>query len=547
MPSPAIQLRTCRRPRCRVSSMSSQWNTVMQKPSLPANEAARLSSLADHYILDTPSEPVFDNITTLAAKICDTPYAFIALLDSRRQWFKSTFGMNLQESDREESFCGHAILGEDLMEVPDASQDPRFHDNPFVVGDFHGRFYAGKPIHSKEGQALGTLCVMDRKPRQLEPEQKAAIDALAQLVETLLSTRRQQAKLAWLGSILDAISEEVALLDMTSLRYVYANASALEELDLDIDTLMELTPVDLMPELDREAFEALLDPLRRGEKEVIISEQMRQRKGGGLYPVEIRIQIIQTAVPVFASVVRDISERKAIERAQRELISTVSHELRTPLGSIDGALSVITSGMAGPVPEPVAEMANLAQRNSQRLVRLVTEFLDLEKAELGKVDFRIKPLDLASVVNDAVSTNQGFAHKHGVELQAAEIPRATILADPDRLQQVLTNLLSNAITFSPADEIVTLEACRLEDSDDGVKRVRISVIDRGPGIPEEFKPYLFEKFSQAQNSDKNRPGTGLGLALVKAYIEGMQGRIDFDSQAQKGTTFHIDLPIPGAE
>lgn len=517
----------------------------MQKAPLHPNEAARLSSLADHYILDTPSEPVFDAITTLAAKICDTPYAFIALLDSRRQWFKSTYGMDEQESDREESFCGHTILGEGLMEVPDATQDPRFHDNPFVESDFHARFYAGKPIRSNDGHALGTLCVMDRKPRQLEPKQTEAIDDLTQLVETLLKTRRQEAKFAWLGSVLDAMSEEVALFDMDSLHYVYANASAVQEMETDFNELKQHTPLDMMPELDQKALDALLQPLRNGEKDVVTSEQMRRRKGGLLYPVEVRLQIIKTTVPVFASVVRDISERKAIERAQRELISTVSHELRTPLGSIDGALSVITSGMAGPVPEPVAEMASLAQRNSQRLVRLVTEFLDLEKAELGRVDFNMKPLDLGEVLNEAVSTNQGFAHKHGVDITLSEVPPATIHADADRLQQVLTNLLSNAIKFSPEGDTVRIKARRVEDS--GGEQVRISVIDRGPGIPEEFRPYLFEKFSQAQGDKAKRPGTGLGLALVKAYVEGMQGHVHFDSQVMLGTTFHVDLPMaPGA-
>lgn len=520
----------------------------MQKPLLPPNEAARLINLTDHYILDTPSEAVFDNITTLAAKICDTPYAFIALLDSRRQWFKSTYGMDLHESDREESFCGHAILGEDLMEVPDASQDPRFHDNPFVEGDFHARFYAGKPIHSAEGQALGTLCVMDRKPRQLEPEQTEAINALAQLVETLLKTRRQESRLAWLGSVLDAMSEEVALFDMDSLRYVYANANALEELDIDLEALKEATPMDVMPELDQETLEVLLRPLRQGEKEVVVSEQLRRRKNGLLYPVEIRLQVIRTSVPVFASVVRDISERKAIERAQRDLLSTVSHELRTPLGSIDGALTVITSGMAGPVPDPIAEMASLAQRNSQRLVRLVTEFLDLEKAELGKVDFKLKPLNLTEILDEAVSTNQGFALKHGVDLKLGEIPQVEVLADQDRLQQVLTNLLSNAIKFSPEREAVRVEARRLDDDHSDGSRVRISVIDQGPGIPEEFRPYLFEKFSQspgsdAQDGETKRPGTGLGLALVKAYVEGMQGQVHFDSQVHVGTTFYVDLPM----
>ncbi|SFR50553.1 PAS domain S-box-containing protein [Marinobacter daqiaonensis] len=514
----------------------------MQKPPLPANEAARLSSLADHYILDTPSEPIFDNITTLAAKICKTPYAFIGLIDSRRQWFKSTYGADLEEADRDESFCSHAILGEGLMEVPDLSRDPRFHDNPFVEGDFQARFYAGKPIQSDDGRALGTLCVMDRSPRRLTSEQAEAINALTQLVETLLSTRRKEARFAWLGSVLDDMSEEVALFDMDSLRYVYANATALEELDIDLDTLTESTPVDVMPDLDRESLEALLLPLRRGEKEVVISEQMRRHKGGTLFPAEIRLQIIRTGVPVFAIVVRDISERKAIERAQRDLISTVSHELRTPLGSIDGALSVITSGMAGPVPEPIAEMTSLAQRNSQRLVRLVTEFLDLEKAELGKVDFRLKPLDLADVLNEAVSSNQGFAHKHRVGLKLGEVPRAVLIADPDRLQQVLTNLLSNAIKFSAAEDVVTIEAHRLDQDYNDNGQVRISVIDHGPGIPEAFRPYIFEKFSQAGGQEE-RPGTGLGLALAKAYVEGMHGQVHFDSWPQAGTAFHVDLPL----
>lgn len=514
----------------------------MIKPAFPENEASRLAALSDHYILDTPSEQVFDNISTLAAKICDTPYAFIALIDSHRQWFKSTYGMDVQESSRDESFCGHAILDEGLMEVPDASRDERFHDNPFVESDFHARFYAGKPIQSAEGLALGTLCVMDRKPRQLTPEQTEAINALAELVETLLKTRRREARFAWLGSVLDSMSEEVALFDMNSLNYVYANASALEELDLDAGALTDTSFPDMFPEFDRKSLEKLLLPLRQGETKVVITEQMRRRKGGAIYPVEIRFQITETPVPVFVSVVRDISERKAIERAQQELISTVSHEMRTPLSSIDGALSVITSGMAGEVPEPVNEMASLAQRNSQRLTKLVNALLDLEKAELGKTDFNLEPLDLATVLDEAVSANQGFATKHGISLRLDEVPPLKVLADPDRLQQVLSNLLSNAIKFSPTEEAVCIGATRLEASHDSSGLVRISISDQGSGIPEEFRPHLFEKFSQAQSGERKTQGSGLGLALVKAYVEGMHGQVHFDSQEQAGTTFHVDLP-----
>ncbi|HAR05303.1 MAG TPA: histidine kinase, partial [Pseudomonas sp.] len=141
-------------------------------------ELSRLAALLRYEILDTPEESAFDDFTALAAQMCDTPIALISLVDDRRQWFKSRVGLDVSETPRDISFCTYTITGEQIFEVPDALQDPRFRDNPLVQGDPHIRFYAGTPLTSPDGHNLGTLCVIDRKPRRLSSEQRETLERL---------------------------------------------------------------------------------------------------------------------------------------------------------------------------------------------------------------------------------------------------------------------------------------------------------------------------------------------------------------------------------
>ncbi|HEU4740597.1 MAG TPA: sensor domain-containing diguanylate cyclase [Meiothermus sp.] len=161
----------------------------MQAP-LPANEEARLAKLHEYQILDTLPEQGYDDITYLASQICKTPVSLITLVDHDRQWFKSRVGLGLAETSRDFSFCAHAILQSGVMIVPDALQDQRFADNPLVTGDPHIRFYAGAPLIAPSGEALGTLCVIDRQPRQLGEEEQKALAALASQVMAQLELRR---------------------------------------------------------------------------------------------------------------------------------------------------------------------------------------------------------------------------------------------------------------------------------------------------------------------------------------------------------------------
>ena len=166
------------------------------KPPLPKNEAKRLKVLWQYDVLDTVPEEVFDDLTDLAAHICEAPIALISLVDENRQWFKSRVGISAKETSRDISFCAHAILQNGLFVISDATKDPRFRDNPSVTGSPKIRFYAGVPLKSPDGFPLGTLCVVDKKPRQLRPEQKRALVVLARHVETQLELRRHAKELA---------------------------------------------------------------------------------------------------------------------------------------------------------------------------------------------------------------------------------------------------------------------------------------------------------------------------------------------------------------
>ncbi len=160
------------------------------KPPIPMNEHVRLELLRQYEILDTPAEEVFDEITERAAGICRTPMSLLTFVDRDRAWFKSCTGLKLRETPRETSFCAHAICQDGLYVAPDASSDERFADNPLVGGEARVRFYAGIPLVSPEGLALGTLCVLDREPRELTPEQTDELKQLAQGVVLLLEIRR---------------------------------------------------------------------------------------------------------------------------------------------------------------------------------------------------------------------------------------------------------------------------------------------------------------------------------------------------------------------
>jgi signal transduction histidine kinase len=230
-------------------------------------------------------------------------------------------------------------------------------------------------------------------------------------------------------------------------------------------------------------------------------------------------------------------ERKRLAQLQDEFISTVSHELRTPLTSISGSLGLLVAKAGGDLPVTAARLIAIAYKNSQRLVRLVNDILDIEKMESGQVPFNLGQIEVRSLVEQAIDANREFAQGCGVGLRLEESSLHQVSADPDRLMQVVTNLLSNAIKFSPpgADVVVAIENVG--------QCVRISVRDQGSGIPANFKHRIFEKFAQADTSNqRQKGGTGLGLSIVKQIVLRLGGEVGFRDAPGGGTIFYVDLP-----
>ncbi len=240
---------------------------------------------------------------------------------------------------------------------------------------------------------------------------------------------------------------------------------------------------------------------------------------------------------------REEHERtKAAYIVKSQFISTVSHELRTPLTSIKGSLDLLNSGTMGPVPDSMQKLVEIAGKNALRLSHLIDDVLDLQKIEAGEMNYKITVVEVKALLDEAVSGNSGYGNTYGVTITEDCPPDETmrIRADESRLIQVLNNMISNAMKFSPEGSEVTVGCKRFSDT------VRIYVADQGSGIPEGVKHKVFDRFSQLDSSDQRRAaGSGLGMSISKEIVEQLGGTIDYVSELGRGTTFYCDFPACG--
>lgn len=245
----------------------------------------------------------------------------------------------------------------------------------------------------------------------------------------------------------------------------------------------------------------------------------------------------------FSIFLHDVSLRKRVDQMKNELVATVSHELRTPLTSMRASLSLLKSGAAGPIDGEVGELVEIAHRHCERLVRLVSDMLDVEKIESGRLSAHPKPQPLNPIVLDAVGAMRVQAHDAEVELRSTCAPGLEALAvevDRDRITQVLMNLLSNALKFSPRRGAVDVRLGRAPHG------LRITVSDRGPGIPAAFRERIFQRFAQADGNGNRKGSSGLGLAISRQIVIEHGGELWFEDRQGGGTSFHVDLPLGAA-
>lgn len=237
-------------------------------------------------------------------------------------------------------------------------------------------------------------------------------------------------------------------------------------------------------------------------------------------------------------VFRDVTDRKIAERRITEFISTVSHELRTPLTSIKGAMRIIEGGLAGQLSPRASELIRVASEETERLIRLVNDILDLRKIEEGKLELKFVDLPIDTLVTRAVEAVYGMTSDTNIVVEQ-DVGLVTLKCDEDRILQVVVNLLSNALKFSPKGSTITL---RTESAGDG--QVRFSIVDQGAGIPPADLAKLFGRFQQLDSSNtREKGGSGLGLAISKGIVEQHKGKIGVESELGKGSTFWFELPV----
>lgn len=533
---------------------------------VPDNEKDRLKALYSYEILDSLKEDEFDRITQLASLICNAPISLISLMDENRQWFKSKIGIADEEMPREISFCQHAIMTTDLLEVEDASRDDRFSDSAAVTGNPNIRFYAGVPLLDKEGFALGTLCVADTVPGKLTSKQKKMLNLLAEEVMALLISRRQRkhkaAQLIRSESELRAFFENSQGLmcthDLEGNILSFNNAGA-EMLGYSTQELRGLTLFDIIPP-ERHLY------LREYLKQIGTTEKVKGQMMILHKDRSVRIWMFNNVrilspegIPYVIGNAIDVNDRyhlmNDLQRtndllqtaklqaeeaniAKSDFLASMSHEIRTPLNGVIGFTDLLLKTILNATQQ---QYLNLVNQSANSLMAIINDILDFSKIEAGKLELDIARCDIYELAGQAIDIITYPMQHKGLEmlLNIPETLPRFIWTDSVRLKQIIINLLSNAAKFTEQGEIeLKIEALRTVED---MITLRIGVRDTGIGIAPEKLDKIFEAFTQEDNSTTKRfGGTGLGLTISNKLLSMMGSKLQLESTQGKGSRFYFD-------
>jgi PAS domain S-box-containing protein len=556
-----------------VSAPASQLSEPAAVEGATPGEADRLVALQRYQILDTSQEPAFDRIVKLAALLLDVPIALISLIDADRQWFKARYGLDVPETPRAIAFCDHAIRGGGILVVPDAELDLRFCDNPLVTGDMHVRFYAGAPLVTSDGFALGTICAIDRKPRQLNARDAAILGALAEQVVHELEVR----------SALGEFYREVAEGRRTT-RTLQGEGAKLEALLNATESAVVTTDTDGQVASLNRAAEAMFgfEPGESIGKPIaglisiedgrVGSENLTRlisgngwRRDGTQFPIEVLRARWTDAHGCLASgaIVRDVTERHRAEAEARcreaaahsqdkhaalgRTAGGVAHELNNLLQPIIGLTQLELDQLpAEGTDEQMESRESLAMvlesgKQAREVVRKVLVFARKAKPELASVD-------LSAALRRTVASF-GKLLPAGVDLEpiidAAAIGVATI--NEGEFAEVMANLAVNAADAMKGSGTLTIRLDRLElteaDASLGIAAgswFRISVADTGHGMDAETRAQIFEPFFTTKPIGQ---GTGLGLSMVYGVLRDWKGAISVETTVGGGSTFSLFIPV----
>lgn len=532
----------------------------MKKAKLHAQESRRLTSLKNLNIIDTVAETEFDDIIYHASQICKTPIALISLIDESRQWFKSKIGLNISETSRDVSFCTHTILQDEIFEVKDTHLDDRFFDNPLVLEDPQIRFYAGVPLLSPTTcLPIGTLCVIDRVPRALNPDQLKALKFLSGQIQKLLELRLQVSMLKEFNEKLSfhktAFAEmaEGIIFQNSEGRVIDYNPSALKILELTDEKLMGKRPQDSKWKLFREDGSDF--PKEEHPSLIALSKNQTQEKillGIEVLPSKIKWLTI-TSTPLIlstntklAQVVTTFSDVTAQKQAQQTFIQSakmtslgemaggIAHEINTPLAIVCTAATQVIQLLDEEEldRDRINKRMELIDSTAQRIGRIVKGLRTFARPSENDpwVDIPVE-----HVLSDAVALCSEKFKNSGIKIEIFGDQSLIINGIGVQLSQVILNLLSNshdAIYFLNEKWVsLRIESCN--------EMVKILIIDSGKGINPSIQGKIMQPFFTTKEVGK---GTGLGLSISKSIIETFKGRFFYEPNCEN-TCFVVELPL----
>jgi PAS domain S-box-containing protein len=537
----------------------------MQTPPIPDNETQRLARLHGLGILDTLPQKAFDDISALAQMICGTPVALITLIDQDRQWFKSRIGVEERQTPREVAFCSHAILDpERVMVVEDLSLDPRFSDNPLVVNEPDARFYAGAPIVTHDGFALGTVCVVDMKARTLNADQLDALRRLASLVISLLeheSVRVEEAmrnREAWRLQHQELTAMAIAGLDLQ----VYIDPDYIIQHVNDTflaywgGTREEVIGRSMADHVGEDAFRSIIQPQldralagesvsytrktdfpARGTRHVEVALLPVRNSQGDITGAVMRAQDVQETRVREAQLQQTVALLEQRTMEQERFIHIISHDLREPINTVNNFTSLLASDHQQELSPTAQRYLSFVQSGGQRMGFLLDDLLHFVRLESRSVQLR--PVDIGPLVQQVQSDLGPLLSRTDGRIECSS--QSMVMADEALLRIVLKNLVSNGLKFSrrgvpPVVRIVVQEA-------DGSHQIHVS--DNGIGIAAEHQHHVFDMFKRL-HTRKHFEGTGLGLSVCRRIAKLHGGDITVWSTPDEGSRFTVHLPAAPA-
>lgn len=536
---------------------------------VPENEKERLEALYSYNILDSSADKDMDAITLLASRICQTPVAYVSLIDEKRQWFKAMIGFNRDETPREDSLCQYTIMQDKIYEIPDITKNELFSQNPLFNAKNGIQFYAGAPLIDPNGYRLGTLCVIDVKPRVLSIEQKEGLELLAREVVAHLIIRKDNLELAQskaeLQKFFDLSLDFMCIANVQGY-FLKVSATFSSVLGYEEKELLGRPFLDFVHPEDIPSTMNEIDKLARGEDTIHFENRYRKVDGSYIWlswnskPEPITGMLYASARDITeAKITEELNkkniqlqkEKEVAERSSKlkeEFLANMSHEIRTPINAIIGITNLLLK--KGTAVGKELEYIQTIHINSNNLFQLVNNILDFSQIESGKYNNNSTEFNLKQLIRETVRSIKLSATEKGLSLSTIidpEIPMR-LIGYPEKLSQTFLNLISNSIKFTSMGEIVVTAELITLNPDSAI--IKFIVADTGIGIPADKLDEIFLPFVQANSSfTRVHGGTGLGLAITKKLVELQGGEIQVHSKVGVGSDFFFTLlfPIPEKE